>query len=157
MALIAVLFEDLDLNTPHARKIARTEQRFATNVTVALTRVDRKVQRAPYDYDAFRPSRCSAWCRSQSAWSRIQSCGDVFKSRDNRSAVSAVMPRLPRTISLSRLSEMPSRLAAWTCPKLSAFRYSSSAGNTLLAGYDIERNDVVMDAGSRHELGQSTW
>src|SRR6185503_11036902 len=47
-------------------------------------------------------------------------------SRDSRSAVSAVIPRLPRTISLSRLSEMPSRSAAWTCPKPSGFRYSSS-------------------------------
>src|SRR5688572_2169816 len=36
------------------------------------------------------------------------------------------MPRLPRTISLSRLSEMPSRSAAWTCPKPRGLRYSSS-------------------------------
>src|SRR5687767_11211303 len=34
------------------------------------------------------------------------------------------MPRLPRTISLSRLSEIPSRSAAWTCPSPSGFRYS---------------------------------
>src|SRR5258708_33317895 len=36
------------------------------------------------------------------------------------------MPRFPRTISFSRLSEMPRRFAASSCPRPSGFRYSSS-------------------------------
>ena len=62
-------------------------------------------------YDA---ARSMARWRSQSAWSRIQNCGDVFNRRDNRSAVSAVIPRLPSTISLSRFTEIPSCFAAST-------------------------------------------
>src|SRR5262249_35658283 len=46
--------------------------------------------------------------------------------RASRSAVSAVMPRFPRTISFKRLSEMPSRFAASSCPRPSGFKYSSS-------------------------------
>jgi hypothetical protein len=61
-----------------------------------------------------------------SACNRIQSCGDVFRSRDSRSAVSAVIPRLPTTISFSRLSEMPSRSVALTCPNPRGLKYSSN-------------------------------
>src|SRR6266540_221735 len=57
---------------------------------------------------------------------RIHTCGDVFRNRASRSAVSAVMPRFPRMISFSRLREMPRRLAASSCPRPSGFRYSSS-------------------------------
>src|SRR3989442_2665572 len=59
-----------------------------------------------------------ASCRSQSACKRIQNCGEVLNSRARRNAVSAVMPRLPSTISFRRLSEMPSRRAASTWPIL---------------------------------------
>src|SRR5580704_6882561 len=77
-------------------------------------------------YDAFRAARRTACCRSQSACRCIHICGDVFRKRDSLSAVSAVMPRLPRTISLSRLSEIPRRRAASTCLIPSGLRYSSS-------------------------------
>src|SRR5262249_12435621 len=65
-----------------------------------------------------------ASCPAQSAWSPVHSCGDVFRNRASRSAVSAVMPRLPRMISFSLLSEMPRCLAASSWP--SGFKYSSS-------------------------------
>src|SRR6266511_6106530 len=57
---------------------------------------------------------------------RIHTCGDVFRNRASRSAVSAVMPRFPRMISFSRLREMPRRLAASSYPRPSGLRYSSS-------------------------------
>ena len=71
-------------------------------------------------------ARRTARCRSQSAWSRIQNCGEVFRSRDNRRAVSAVMRRLPRTTSLRRFAETPSRCAASACRSPSGSRNSSS-------------------------------
>src|SRR5476649_2164345 len=85
-----------------------------------LAKVQKRVQ------DALRPSRCIASCRSQSACRRIQSCGDVFRKRPRRRAVSAVMLRFPRTISFNRLSEMSRRFAASSCPTPSGLRYSSS-------------------------------
>jgi hypothetical protein len=60
------------------------------------------------------------------ACKRIHNCGDVFRYRASRSAVSAVMPRFPRTISFNRLSEIPSRRAAASWPTPSGFGYSSS-------------------------------
>jgi hypothetical protein len=38
--------------------------------------------------EARRASRRTAWCKSQSACSRIQSCGDVFRNLANLNAVS---------------------------------------------------------------------
>ena len=37
------------------------------------------------------PAFSMAWHTSQSAWSRIQNCGEVLNRLDNRSAVSAVI------------------------------------------------------------------
>jgi hypothetical protein len=47
---------------------------------------------------AVRRSACGACQRSQSAWRPIQSSGDILSRRASRSAVSAVMPRLPLMI-----------------------------------------------------------
>src|SRR2546428_1973609 len=79
------------------------------------------------DQDALRAARAIASCRSQSACKRIQNCGEVFNSRARRNAVSAVIPRLPSTISFRRLSEIPSRRAALTWPIPIGFRNSSSS------------------------------
>src|SRR5262249_46193744 len=65
-------------------------------------------------------------CKSQSACSRIQNCGDVFNKRASLRAVSALMLRLPSTISFSRLREIPSRRAASACPTPIGLRNSSS-------------------------------
>ena len=65
--------------------------------------------------------------RSQSACRRIQNCWDVLSNRDNRNAVSAVTRRFPRTTSLRRCTEIPSRLAASACWRPSGFRNSSSS------------------------------
>lgn len=65
--------------------------------------------------------------RPQSACRRIQNCWDVLSNRDNRNAVSAVTRRFPRTTSLRRCTEIPSRLAASACWRPSGFRNSSSS------------------------------
>ena len=57
----------------------------------------KQIQRIRTVHEALLACRCIAWWRSQSAWSRIHSCGDVFSRRDSRSAVSAVRPRFPTT------------------------------------------------------------
>ena len=55
-----------------------------------------------------------AWCKSQSACKCIQNCGVVLNRRARRSAVSAVTPRLPRTSSFTRFTDIPSSCAAST-------------------------------------------
>src|ERR1700738_1717410 len=89
-----------------------------------------------------------ASCRSQSACRRLQGGGDVFRKRPSRSAVSAVMLRLPRTISFNRLSEIPSLRAASICPTPSGLRYSSrrSAPGGIAGPSQLGSLVIVFDA-----------
>ena len=50
-----------------------------------------------------------AQCRNQSAWRRIQNCGDAVKTRASRGAESASMARLSNTISFIRLRDFAKR------------------------------------------------
>ena len=52
--------------------------------------------------------------RSQSAWMPIQNSGDISNNRASRSAVSAVIPRRPRTTSFKRFNGIFMRRAAST-------------------------------------------
>jgi hypothetical protein len=71
-------------------------------------------------------SRTIAWWRSQSAWSRIQSCGDVFNSRDRRNAVSAVMPRFAEDDLVQPVEGNAQSPRRHDLPSPRGFRYSSS-------------------------------
>ena len=77
---------------------------------------------SPYDV-----TRLGAECRSQSAWSCVQDCDEVFSNRDNRRTESAVIRRRPATTSLRRLAEIPSRAAASASWRPSGFMNSSSS------------------------------
>src|SRR3954468_17481455 len=100
------------------------------------------------DYDAFRDARSTARCRSQSACSRIQNCGDVLSNRASRRAVSAVIPRLPRTISFRRFKETPRRCAASVWPMPSGFRNYSRriSPGEMAAPSQLESLVIILDA-----------
>src|SRR6266576_45262 len=89
----------------------------------ALLQLDQPQPRAlrlPFAYDAnfHDVSSLRASSRSKSACSPIQKRGELPKWLARRSAVSAVMPRLPRMISLMRRGGTPSSRASpfWEMP-----------------------------------------
>src|SRR3954454_13813766 len=99
-------------------------------------------------YDAFRDARSTARCRSQSACSRIQNCGEVSSNRASRSAVSAVIARFPRTISVRRFNETLRRRAASACPPPSGFRNSSNkiSPGGMAGPSQLESLVIILDA-----------
>src|ERR1039458_737014 len=70
-------------------------------------------------------SASTADSRSKSICNRIQNSGDMLKSRANRSAVSAVIPRRSRTISEMRVTGTRSSIASALDDRPSGFMKSS--------------------------------